>query len=269
MNNNIEVNKLDNFKIVITLLLVAILCFLFYNNKHQIEYDIASPRLLKTLNFEASGAFIQNNSIEIETKNTDKTRNSIEGLIKNYNGLVESINSDQVSNKNIYNMIFRIPSEKISEFLKILKKEYTVVSENFSEINIQDSYKDKENKLKNLNLRKEKLENLLIKSSSVQDVLSINKELINIQNQIDFLQENKNKLEKDIKLTMVNLTIKPKNITNFGNSWNLKKSLFQAINNFNIFTQKLCNLLINIFIFSPYIAIFFVITKFTINKFIK
>lgn len=91
----------------------------------------------------------------------------------------------------------RIPKDKLSLALESFKSlSVKVVSENLSGEDITDQYVDNKSRLDTLDQTKAKLEEILTKAVDVSDILNIQREIINVQSQIDAIKGQQNYLQK-------------------------------------------------------------------------
>ena len=100
----------------------------------------------------------------------------------------------------------RVPSVKLQQALETLRGlAVKVVSENLSGQDVTDEFVDNEARLETLEKTKAKFEEILDNAISVQDILTVQREIISLQSQIDAVKGQQNYLEKSAqmaKLTM-------------------------------------------------------------------
>ena len=100
----------------------------------------------------------------------------------------------------------RVPSAKLQETLQSFRGlGVKVVSENLSGQDVTDEFVDNEARLETLEKTKAKFEEILDNAISVQDILTVQREIINLQSQIDAVKGQQNYLEKSAQ--MAKLTI--------------------------------------------------------------
>ncbi len=98
----------------------------------------------------------------------------------------------------------RIPSDKLEEGLSEIRAAgVKVVSENVYGTDVTSEYVDLAARLATLQKTKEKFEQILASSVRVEDLLNVNRELINLQSQIDSLRGQQMYLEQTAKLSLV------------------------------------------------------------------
>lgn len=98
----------------------------------------------------------------------------------------------------------RIPQEKLAEALAAFRGTgLRVVDENVSGQDVTDQYVDLEGRLDTLEKTRKKFDDLLDRATEVQDILSIQRELVNLQSQIDSLKGQQQYLSQSAKLSKV------------------------------------------------------------------
>lgn len=100
----------------------------------------------------------------------------------------------------------RIPQEKLEQALTYFRGlSIKVIEENLQGQDVTDQYIDIETRLKTLYKTKARFEEMMEKATQIQDILTIQREIINLQSQIDSLKGQQQYYEKNAK--MAKLTI--------------------------------------------------------------
>jgi hypothetical protein len=98
----------------------------------------------------------------------------------------------------------RIPTAKLDDALNYIRSlSIKVTSENLVGTDVTDEYVDIEASLATLGKTKEKFEEILEKVITVTDILTVQRELISLQQQIDALIGQKKSIENNAKLTKI------------------------------------------------------------------
>jgi len=104
------------------------------------------------------------------------------------------------------NIVVRVPADKLNEVLDYYRKlAVKISSENLYGYDVTDEYVDIEARLATLNKTKAKFEEILRTASKVSDILEVNRELINLQEQIDNLKGRQKYLEQTAKLAKISV----------------------------------------------------------------
>lgn len=100
----------------------------------------------------------------------------------------------------------RVPSVKLDEFLKSARSaSVRVVSENLEGYDVTDQYVDLAARLETLNKTKAKFEQIMAQATIIQDILTVQRELISLQDQIDSLKGQQQYLEKSAEMAKVTI----------------------------------------------------------------
>lgn len=98
----------------------------------------------------------------------------------------------------------RVPESKLADTLAEFRKAgLRVVDEYIAGIDVTDQYVDLEARLATLNKTKAKFEQILEQAVQVQDLLNVQRELVNLQQQIDSIKGQQQYLSQSAKLSKV------------------------------------------------------------------
>jgi hypothetical protein len=216
---------------------------------------------------------IKNASLNIEVNDTEIARGLVEEKIKELEGVVTHMNSHSVrSGVLAYNMILRVPSEKLDDAMINLSSLGIKKSENFSSNDITAQYFDTENQIKNLEIRRDRLRELMeFKTDNLNDVLQIDRELSTVQNQIESFERTQNRRDADVSFSTINLNIQPKPIIGDFSSpteWNIEKTWKTSVNDLIHSLQNIVEKSIKIIVYFPIWLPIFIILWF-IQKYIR
>ena len=273
------------------LLYTVIIFFLIYisvffnSNKKVIVENGNSPMLLSSKRtvssnklFLADSSFSTNSSVEnseklikdyslsIEVKDSNEIKNKIQKTIDDVKEikLINFNSFPSVNNQLSYNWTLKILNTDINKYIDIFKSYGIIKSESSSTINLTDTYNDNENVLKNLYVRRDNLRKLMnANNSKLADILSIDKELSKVQNEIEKLEFKNKKIDDNANYSKLNLFVIQETKINelSDNKWSFKKSFKTAINKLILFTQLIINFIFITIFFIPYILIIYIIYK--------
>ena len=177
---------------------------------------------------------VKNGSLSIEVADTEKAKNEAEIQIEALKGEVTNMNSWEVRPGVLsYNFTVRIPSDSLEEAMEKLAFLGVKKSENISTNDITAEYSDTKNQLKNLVARRDRLRELMErKTENLGDVLSVDRELSNVQTQIENLERMQARRDVNVSHSTLNLSLMPE--TQIGDvadpHWTFTKSWRMAIN---------------------------------------
>ncbi len=198
---------------------------------------------------------IKNGSLSVEVADTEKARNEAEMQIESLGGEVTNMNSWEVRPGVLsYNFTVRIPSHKLEEAMEKLAFLGVKKSESIYTNDITASYQDTENQLENLRARRDRLRELMERETdNLGDVLNVDRELSNVQLQIENLERTQARRDTDVSHSTLNLSIMPE--TQIGDvsdpHWTVTKSWRMAINDLIQSAQSIADKFIIIIAYIP------------------
>ena len=226
---------------------------------------------ISTYNSVNNSKVIKTYSLSIEVENSKNIYSQVQDEIKKLNANIERFNSyNYFENELAYNFTLKIPTEKINEAISYFKNLGIVKNESSNSIDVGNEYSDNENRLKNLYARRERLRKMMNeKTDKISDILSVDRELSNVQLEIERLEKNNKNIDKNVDYSTLELNVFPKiQINSLNNSsWQISTSWKNAVNNFIIFGQKSIDYAFKIILFIP--IIFFIIVLAFVAKKIK
>jgi hypothetical protein len=201
----------------------------------------------------------KNLSLSIETKAMETIRGEVEEYVEKNEGFVDNFYSYDYHGKFAYNFSIKIPADRLEAFTKYVKGRGVLKSERFSLTDRTEAYMDNENRLTNLATRRDSLRKLLsTKAAQLSDVIAIERELSNVQHEIERFEKDNRRIQQTVDYSSVSLTILPEIILDSkASGWKLNESLRSAVNSFVKFYQKCVDYSLILLVFSPTIFMIF------------
>jgi hypothetical protein len=226
---------------LVTVLILVILYFLFkdssivsplsYRNNKSVEYEAggsygSSDMMLgapasSVSNFNLPALPISREAPPSETKDRMVVTNtSLSLLVNNVRETLKAISTYAQSKQgymvesNVYDpqygssgsITVRIPTSYLDESMEYFRSlGVRVVSENVQGTDVTDQYEDTEEKLRILQANKTRFEEIMNSAVKIDDILKIQKEIFNLQSQIDALKGSQKYLEQTSKLAKVTI----------------------------------------------------------------
>ena len=222
---------------------------------------------------------IKNVYMELETKEFDKVTAAISNRVAQLGGYIEN---SSISNPNSYdqyvgrrnmNITARIPCGRLDGFVQQVETEGNVTykDENVTDITLQ--YTDTESRKKSLLTEQERLNELMKKAETVEDIIAIESRLSEVRYQLESIESQLRTYDNQVDYSTVNININevvdytPVKETGVWEriSEGFKASLISVGNFFE-------NLFVGILAFSPIlllIAVFIVIIVLVIKKIVR
>lgn len=149
---------------------------------------------------------VRESSLSLLVKNVVETQAHILKTAQSLGGYMVSTDLSNPQDAPSSTVVLRIPAKDMDNALKMFKDlSIKVVSERLLGNDVTDQYVDNQSRLDILLRTKAKFDDMLSKAITVQDTLTVQKEIINLQSQIDSIKGSQQYLEKTTQ--MARLTI--------------------------------------------------------------
>lgn len=149
---------------------------------------------------------VRDTSLSLVVKDVTGTISEIESRADSLGGWMVNSNLSRPEEGGSGTITIRVPEEKRAEALEVFRSmAVKVVSESVSGYDVTDEYVDIESRLAVLMTTKRKFEEILASAVRVQDLLEVQRELVNLQQQIDSLKGQQKYLEQTAKLSRITI----------------------------------------------------------------
>ena len=146
----------------------------------------------------------------VETKEFDNFMDMVDDRISEYGGYTESadINGNEALGQYRYaNLVIRIPSDKIRDFLDMVSTNSNVTYSRKSSENVTLQYVDLQSHIKALKVEQESLMNLLAKAETVEDIISLQSQLTQVRYEIESYESQLRTFDNKIDYTTLYLDV--------------------------------------------------------------
>ena len=141
-------------------------------------------------------------------KDIRQTTNEILNYVEKQDGYMVSTTLTQPEEAPFATIVVRIPTEKLRESLDFFRQRAIKVSSEFiSGWDVTDEYVDLEAQLATLQETKSRFEEIMDQAFKIDDILQVQREIINLQTQIDSLKGRQQYLEGTAKFSKVTLNL--------------------------------------------------------------
>ena len=149
---------------------------------------------------------VQNSHMSLKVSNVEENLQKINQEAEKQGGYMVDANISKPQDSVSGNTTVRVPAEKLDAFLTYCRSlAVKVVSENLKGRDVTDQFVDTQAKIDTLEKTKKKFEEILNKADKVPDILQVQRELTNIQDQIDRLKGQNKYLEQTAKMSKVTI----------------------------------------------------------------
>ena len=162
-------------------------------------------------------------TVDIETLDFDESYSALQDIMSEYNCIVESedfgddsvsyfytnyYSSDKYISGKTDTIVIRVPSDNYKKFVNDYGKLGNIVSKNQTVENITQKYYDTTSQVNGLKEQMSRLESMLEQATEIEDMIIINKEITDLQSQINSLTTQIITMDTDVAYSYVTLTLK-------------------------------------------------------------
>ncbi len=152
---------------------------------------------------ETDRQIIRSAHLTLEVDNLDAARAAAEQDLVARQGYVEAIHESEQS----LTLQFRVPADELDDFLAKLHGLGKVKSASVNSQDVTEQHADLEVRLANNRKLRDRLQQLLDKATTVEEMLAVEKELARVQSEVESLQGRLDRLDSQIALSSVSLTL--------------------------------------------------------------
>ncbi|MCR5484728.1 MAG: DUF4349 domain-containing protein [Clostridiales bacterium] len=158
-------------------------------------------------------------SMRLETLKYAETVKAVRANLKKYGGFVqyeEEINNDNVwyytdgsAGKGLMTLMFtaRVPTENYEAFISSVEGSGKVMSKESSVDNISKQYHDKEAVISSLEQQEKRLQEMMSKAKTIEEMISVEKRLTEVQTELNRYRTELASMDTDVEYSTVDLNI--------------------------------------------------------------
>lgn len=164
------------------------------------------PQPYEPVSQNADRVVIQSSDLSLLVKDVRGTGDQILEYTKTAGGFMVTTSYNSPDESPFAQIAVRIPTEKLDEALKYFRSlAVKVTSENLMGTDVTEQYEDLDTRLSTFRATKTKFEEILNKAVTVQEIMEVQREIINLQQQIDMTLGQKMALSDNAKLTKITI----------------------------------------------------------------
>jgi len=176
-------------------------------------------------NYSGSERYIiRNASIDIEVNDMNTATDSVNELVSNNLGFVMSISS---RDETLTRISLKVPEPKLDDFIASLGGIGKVISQSISSKDVTEEIIDIEARVKNLHVLRNRYRELLQSAETVTEIVGIEKELADIQSELDRIEGRRKSLMGQVEMSEVNISLESRTV--YGPLGYVSKGIFWII----------------------------------------
>lgn len=180
---------------------------------------------------KSDSVYIDNYNIYSETMDFDNIFNKTENLIKKYNAKIENKDISNLKTKETgryINYFIKVPTDDLDDFIKEFENlNINVISSNKSSYNITDDLNNAKENLNTVNLKLNRLNELLKEASSVTEITDIEGKIQEAESEKSSYEDILKDMENNIEYTGIYLDIKE--VNKYSNTENVNEGFNKRI----------------------------------------
>jgi len=147
--------------------------------------------------------------IDVEVDNINKSEKELTTLVKSVSGYIENA---RLSENGHYYANIKVPSDKLVLTLDGIAKLGDKISQSINKQDITEQFTNNEERLKNLKLFRDKMKVLLNRTSNIEEILRIEREINRVQTEIDMIERNLKSMHSSVEMSSVSVNLEEKTI---------------------------------------------------------
>jgi len=175
---------------------------------------------------------IKNGSLSVSVDDPEASLGQVDQLVKAEQGTITSQTIRTQDDKTFVNMVIQVPPDNFEETLAKLRdlraRGTRVLNDTVSGQDVTEQYVDLEAQYRNLQATRDAYQKLLDKVTAVSDIISLTREVANIQTQMDQIKGRQNLLAQKSAISTINLSLSPVGASPLPNHRPLPKPLQAA-----------------------------------------
>lgn len=198
---------------------------------------------------------IKNGAVSIQVLNVADAETAIRALVAELQGYIVRVDTSGTAPNQYTEIAFRVPADRFDQALaRIEELADKILSRNVTGDDVTEEFVDLESRLRNLELTRDRLLELLQRADQVEDALNVNQALSDVQGQIEQIKGRMQFLQQSAALSTITVSLRPvPPLPTIGdeNEWEPIRVARQALSNLVGFVQELINLAIVLLIWTP------------------
>ncbi len=146
-------------------------------------------------------------SVSIEVQSVDSAVGQIQAMAQGMGGLVQQVSQSGGAKQRQATIVIRVPQDQFFPAMQRLAQMGKVESQNAGSQDVSDQFIDLQARLQSAQREEQSLLSLLSKTTSVSDVLTVERELTRVRSTIEQLQGQLNFLQRRIDLATINVSM--------------------------------------------------------------
>lgn len=192
------------------------------------------PVTKNVVNAHVERKLIKNGSIKFQTNDVEEANRFVQSAVKKYGGYVSRETNDNSEGKKGYDLTTRVPAKNYDSLVTYILNNANIKNLDEKSTEIEDvttDYIDVETQLKIKKGSEQKLMDLLKQAKNLRDVLAVQKQLTDLQSEIESMEGRLKYLSDQISYSTLSVSFYSKQAHSekfFGDFWDAIKNGWQV-----------------------------------------
>jgi len=156
---------------------------------------------------------IKNGTLSIMVTDPEGTLSQVDQLVRAEQGIIANQTVRSQDDKTFANLTIQVPPDNFEDTLGKLRELRAsgthVVNDAVSSQDVTEQYVDLDAQYQNLQTTRDAYQKLLDKATAVSDIISLTREVANIQTQMDQIKGRQNLISRQAAVSTINLSLSP------------------------------------------------------------
>ena len=179
---------------------------------------------------------IRTATLQLKVKDVADSLDKVRSLAGTHGGYIASSDSHIEGEYTVATLTLQVPAAQFDDAMNELRKVgVKAIGENVSSSDVTEEYTDLQSQLRNLQATEQRIQALMSKAERIEDILTLDRELRQIQSEIERIMGRTNYLSKRAEMSSITVTLYPdiapvETLVTTENGWNPGKIAADAWN---------------------------------------
>jgi hypothetical protein len=193
---------------------------------------------------------IRNGTINLTVASVDDSLTAVRAIAAQAEGLVFSLNTQYEGDEMVATVTIQVPAATFDDVMSRLRKlAVKVVNETSTSQDVTEEYTDLSSQLKNLQVQEEQLRLLMSRATTVDETLTVQRELGQVRGEIEKTQGRMNYLSHHVALSTITVTLAPRALIATPEGWQPAGTAERAWNASLTTLTRLADVVITVVVF--------------------
>ncbi len=153
---------------------------------------------------------IRTATLQLKVKDVSASLDTVRSLAGTHSGYIASSDSHIEGEYTVATVTLQVPAAQFDDAMTQLRKVgVKAIGENVSSSDVTEEFTDLQSQLRNLQATEQRIQALMVKAERIEDILTLDRELRQIQSEIERIMGRTNYLSKRAEMSSITVTLYP------------------------------------------------------------